>query len=79
MELKIVREGEWTPMALGGSAGVSGDILTGRDTEVTWEDVFKGMVQSFSAMACGVLGRLTAGQVMIPGRVLISMRRWRGS
>ncbi|KAI4168074.1 MAG: hypothetical protein LQ343_006673 [Gyalolechia ehrenbergii] len=42
MELKIVREGEWTPMALGGSAGVSGDILTGRDTEVTWEDVFKG-------------------------------------
>ncbi|KAL8934277.1 MAG: hypothetical protein Q9211_005317, partial [Gyalolechia sp. 1 TL-2023] len=42
MELKIAREGEWRPMALGGSAGMSGDILTGRDTEVTWEDVFKG-------------------------------------
>ncbi|KAL8840699.1 MAG: hypothetical protein Q9170_001217 [Blastenia crenularia] len=42
MELKIAREGEWRPMALGGSAGVSGDILAGRDTEVTWEDVFKG-------------------------------------
>ncbi|KAL8942277.1 MAG: hypothetical protein Q9216_001750 [Gyalolechia sp. 2 TL-2023] len=42
MELKIAREGEWKPMALGGSARMSGDILTGRDTEVSWEDVFKG-------------------------------------
>lgn len=29
-------------MALGGSAGVSGDVLAGKDTELTWEDVFKG-------------------------------------
>lgn len=42
MELKIAREGEWRPMALGGSAGVSGDVLAGKDTELTWEDVFKG-------------------------------------
>ncbi|KAI4154049.1 MAG: hypothetical protein L6R39_001460 [Caloplaca ligustica] len=42
MELKIAREGEWRPMALGGSAGVSGDILMGKDAEITWEDVFKG-------------------------------------
>ncbi|KAI4125825.1 MAG: hypothetical protein LQ338_004066 [Usnochroma carphineum] len=42
MELKIAREGEWRPMALGGSAGVSGDILSGRDGEVAWEDVFRG-------------------------------------
>ncbi|KAL8723539.1 MAG: hypothetical protein Q9225_000174 [Loekoesia sp. 1 TL-2023] len=42
MEMKIAREGEWRPVALGGSAGVSGDILAGRDTEVTWEDVFRG-------------------------------------
>ncbi|KAI4094060.1 MAG: hypothetical protein LQ344_002506 [Seirophora lacunosa] len=43
MELKIAREGEWRPMALGGSVGVSGDILAGRDTEVQWEDVYRGM------------------------------------
>ncbi|KAL8916496.1 MAG: hypothetical protein Q9208_008474 [Pyrenodesmia sp. 3 TL-2023] len=42
MEMKIAREGEWRPMALGASAGVSGDILAGRDTEVQWEDVFRG-------------------------------------
>ncbi|KAL8812435.1 MAG: hypothetical protein Q9223_000350 [Gallowayella weberi] len=42
MELKIAREGEWRPSALGGSAGVSGDILLGRDTEITWEDVYTG-------------------------------------
>ncbi|KAL8906475.1 MAG: hypothetical protein Q9207_002013 [Kuettlingeria erythrocarpa] len=42
MEMKIARDGEWRPMALGVSAGVSGDILAGRDTEVQWEDVFQG-------------------------------------
>ncbi|KAL8795051.1 MAG: hypothetical protein Q9182_007570 [Xanthomendoza sp. 2 TL-2023] len=42
MELKIAREGEWRPSALGGSAGVSGDILVGRDTEVSWEDIYTG-------------------------------------
>ncbi|KAL9601080.1 MAG: hypothetical protein Q9219_002790 [cf. Caloplaca sp. 3 TL-2023] len=42
MELKIAREGEWRPMALGGSTGLSGDILAGRDAEVRWEDVFRG-------------------------------------
>ena len=43
MELKIAREGEWRPMALGVSAGVSGDILVGRDNEITWEDVYTGL------------------------------------
>jgi len=42
MELQIVRSGEWRAGALGGSAGVSGDILEGRDTEVAWEDIFGG-------------------------------------
>ncbi|MCJ1454320.1 hypothetical protein MMC28_004673 [Mycoblastus sanguinarius] len=42
METKIVREGEWRPACLGGSAGVGGDVLAGRDTECTWEDVYKG-------------------------------------
>lgn len=42
MELKIAREGEWRPMALGGSSGLHKDILEGRDCEVGWEDVFTG-------------------------------------
>ncbi|KAK3398846.1 proteasome maturation factor UMP1-domain-containing protein [Sordaria brevicollis] len=50
MELKIVREGEWKPMALGGgNLGAMGgmgtvheEILTGRDGDITWEDVYSG-------------------------------------
>ena len=42
MELNIVRQGEYRAGALGGSAGVSGDILEGRDWECGWEDVFGG-------------------------------------
>lgn len=42
MEMKICREGEWRPNCLGGSAGVGGDILAGRDAELNWEDVYKG-------------------------------------
>ncbi|KAI4165397.1 MAG: hypothetical protein LQ342_000805 [Letrouitia transgressa] len=43
MELQIAREGEQQrPRALGPSARVSGDILAGRDLEVSWEDVFTG-------------------------------------
>ena len=50
MELSIVRAGEWRPMCLGGyggmgmggMGGVHADILSGRDTEIGWEDVFTG-------------------------------------
>ncbi|KAL1962887.1 hypothetical protein VTN77DRAFT_9065 [Rasamsonia byssochlamydoides] len=45
MELKIVRDGHFTPMVLGGPQGnIHEDILAlgGRDTEISWEDVFKG-------------------------------------
>jgi proteasome maturation protein len=46
MELRITREGEWKPMALGGGPGGMGsvheDILAGRDDTITWEDVFTG-------------------------------------
>lgn len=42
MEMKICREGEWRPSVLGPSAGVSGDVLAGRDVECSWEDVFVG-------------------------------------
>lgn len=47
MELKIARAGEWRPQALGGSAGVSADVLAGRDLEITWEDVYRGLCFSF--------------------------------
>lgn len=47
MELKITQEGEWRPMALGGSsqAGVHEDILRGRDASVSWEDIYTGEEQ----------------------------------
>jgi len=35
-----VREGDWRPQALGRASGVHADILSGRDTEIDWEDVF---------------------------------------
>ena len=42
MEMKFGREGEWRPACLGGSAGVGGDVLAGRDAEICWEDVYRG-------------------------------------
>lgn len=50
MELSIVRAGEWQPACLTGGFGGSGagsgslhaDILSGRDCEIGWEDVFTG-------------------------------------
>lgn len=43
MELKIVRDGEWRPMALGnGLPSVHEEILRGRDDTITWEDVYTG-------------------------------------
>lgn len=42
MELKVVRAGEWRPAQLGNASGVHSDILTGRDAEIDWEDVFQG-------------------------------------
>lgn len=43
MELKIVRDGEWRPMALGSRLpSVHEDILRGRESTLAWEDVFTG-------------------------------------
>lgn len=53
MELKTVREGEWKPAVLGGTAGVHRDILEGRDCEIGWEDVFTGK----SKLSVGRTGR----------------------
>ncbi|KAK8119729.1 proteasome maturation factor [Apiospora kogelbergensis] len=55
MELKVVRDGEWRPLALGGSGrggSVHEDILRGRETRIDWEDVFTGEEQT----AGGVVG-----------------------
>ncbi|KAG9253235.1 proteasome maturation factor [Emericellopsis atlantica] len=42
MELKMVRDSEWRPLALQNGAGksVHEDILMGRDDMITWEDIF---------------------------------------
>jgi proteasome maturation protein len=42
MELKMVRDSEWRPLALQNGAGksVHEEILMGRDDMITWEDVF---------------------------------------
>ncbi|KAK7621590.1 proteasome maturation factor UMP1-domain-containing protein, partial [Phyllosticta citricarpa] len=58
MELKVVRAGEWRPAQLGGASGLHSDILTGRDAEIDWEDVFKGEYLPFwsiSFVACNEL------------------------
>lgn len=41
---------------LGGSASVSADVLAGRDSEITWEDVYRGMCISYVSWAPGVVG-----------------------
>lgn len=43
MEMQIVRSGEMSAgFGMGGSAGVSSDILAGRDWGMEWEDVYTG-------------------------------------
>ncbi|KAI9839693.1 MAG: hypothetical protein M1838_004315 [Thelocarpon superellum] len=42
MELRICETGEWRPSALGGTSGVHGDILRGREADMAWEDVWRG-------------------------------------
>jgi hypothetical protein len=42
MELKTVREGDFRPSVLGSHGSLHEDILSGRDTEVSWEDVYAG-------------------------------------
>jgi proteasome maturation protein len=43
MELKIVRDGEWRPAALGGARpSLHEEVLRGTDETITWEDVYTG-------------------------------------
>lgn len=67
--MKIVREGQWKPAALGGNNGgsIHEDILAlgGRESEVAWEDIFHGMF--FSVLP-------TAGVVIALLKRLVSSR-----
>ncbi|KAB5540546.1 proteasome maturation factor UMP1-domain-containing protein [Coniochaeta sp. 2T2.1] len=56
MELKIVRDGQWRPLALGGGRpSVQEEILTGRDEVIDWEDVYAGEEnEGLRAVAGGV-------------------------
>ena len=43
MELKLVRDADtFRPSVLGKASGVHEEILMGRDTEISWEDVYSG-------------------------------------
>lgn len=43
MELKLVRDADsFRPSVLGRASGVHEEILMGRDTQVSWEDVYAG-------------------------------------
>lgn len=43
MELKMVREADsFRPTVLGAPARLHEEVLTGRDVEITWEDVYQG-------------------------------------
>jgi hypothetical protein len=53
MELKMVREAdEFRPSVLGAPGRVHEEILSGRDNEVSWEDVYAGQ----DGMKGGVVG-----------------------
>jgi len=44
-DLQVVKQSMWTPLTLGGGCGVIEDVLTGRDCEVSFDDVFGGGVE----------------------------------
>lgn len=67
MELKIARAGEWRSAALGRSAAVSSDILAGRDTEISWEDVYSGMSTLFYYCAFPLFSLFS---IILPSRAL---------
>ncbi|KIX04275.1 uncharacterized protein Z518_05142 [Rhinocladiella mackenziei CBS 650.93] len=61
MELKMVREADsFRPSVLGAPSRVHEEILTGRDTEITWEDVYQGQDGLRGAMDRGI-GEIGAG------------------
>ena len=74
MELGMVRAGEWRAGALGGSAGVAGDILEGRDWSCEWDDVFTGRTEYGTSLnrASLILAKVTKIR-----RLSISILKWK--
>ena len=67
MEMKICREGEYRPQCLGGSASVGQDVLSGRDCEISWEDVYRGD---------GMQGVPDGGEVQAEMDGLVGVGQW---
>jgi proteasome maturation protein len=44
VHMEAIKIGEWQPALLGGSSSSTSDVLAGKDTEITWEDVYSGML-----------------------------------
>jgi len=42
VHMEAVKIGEWAPAMLGGGSSSTSDVLAGRDSEISWEDVFHG-------------------------------------
>lgn len=40
MEAHIIEKATFVPQVLGGSSGTARDVLSGRDAEIDWEDVY---------------------------------------
>lgn len=76
MELKLVRDADAVgrPRALGRPSGVHEDILTGRDTEIAWEDVYADQDGARAAMLTGGDGAFTGVHDEMEAR--IGMGKW---
>jgi len=80
MELQICRAGEWRPALLGPGAALSSDVLAGRDAEIGWQDVFKGMCAlTGEELGLGARFVLTLLQATRCARCLIFTPRCSGS
>lgn len=81
MELDIVRKGEWRPavlgMGLGGKAGVHEDVLSGRDTEIGWEDVFGGKFELFEMVVMEGEANVVVQLARSSARCRAFTARWR--
>ena len=89
MEMKIVESTEWRPRVMGGerAGSVHADVLSGRDAEIEWDDVFTGVFifnsvrksrGSLRSIVTNTMLTVVLFQVMKEERCQISIRRWRG-
>lgn len=77
MELETVRGAEWRAGVLGGSAGVAGDILEGRDWSCDWDDIFLGKIAPRHRTGSIPAYRLTSYQAKRQARRPMFILRWK--